>query len=299
VNWKRPSPNSKDCKRPRLAIGKPPTNSSRRRASTHWSSPSETDPALEDVRKYVKSHENEVQPLAILVDLLWEAEQRDEARTTFESLRAMSGAIDLESPVFARLEPIAVELGFPSDWRSELVVPDDVGNRPTLDSLGPFRWRPSPAPDWALDSADGIPLSLKHFQGQPLVLIFYLGHGCLHCAEQLHKFAPQVETFRKAGFEVLAISTDAVDDLKFSIEAYPGGPLPIPLLANAEKDIFKKYRCYDDFEDQPLHGTFVIDGNGQIRWQDISYEPFMDPEFVLREAQRLLAQDEPVSASSP
>jgi hypothetical protein len=47
---------------------------------------------------------------------------------------------------------------------------------------------------------------------------------------------------------------------------------------------------YDDFENQPLHGTFLIDGEGNVRWQDISYEPFMDHQFLLKEAQRLLAK---------
>ena len=34
--------------------------------------------------------------------------------------------------------------------------------------------------------------------------------------------------------------------------------------------------------------VFIIDGDGLVRWQDISYEPFMDPDFVLREGKRLL-----------
>ncbi|MEO1984306.1 MAG: hypothetical protein ABGZ24_27635 [Fuerstiella sp.] len=70
---------------------------------------------------------------------------------------------------------------------------------------------------------------------------------------------------------------------------------PFPLVSDADLNVFKKYRCYDDFENQPLHGTFLVDGEGRIRWQDISYEPFMDPDYVLKEAQRLLGQDAIVS----
>ena len=44
-----------------------------------------------------------------------------------------------------------------------------------------------------------------------------------------------------------------------------------------------------------LHGTFLIDEQGLVRWQDISYEPFMDHEFVLTEAQRLLALPAPTA----
>ena len=59
-------------------------------------------------------------------------------------------------------------------------------------------------------------------------------------------------------------------------------------MADSSLETFKAYRCYDDFEQQPLHGTFLIDGQGLVRWQDISYQPFMDTKFVLGEAQRLL-----------
>jgi hypothetical protein len=51
---------------------------------------------------------------------------------------------------------------------------------------------------------------------------------------------------------------------------------------------FKAYRAYDDFEQMPLHGTFLVDRNGKVRWQDIGYEPFKDLKFLLAESRRLL-----------
>ena len=47
-------------------------------------------------------------------------------------------------------------------------------------------------------------------------------------------------------------------------------------------------RAIDDFENRALHGTFLIDGAGKVRWQDISFEPFNEPKFLLTEAKRLL-----------
>ena len=49
------------------------------------------------------------------------------------------------------------------------------------------------------------------------------------------------------------------------------------------------YRAHDDFEDSPLHGTFLIDTNGLVRWQDISYQPFTQAKWLLGESKRLLA----------
>ena len=52
-------------------------------------------------------------------------------------------------------------------------------------------------------NGEGETISRKDYEGRPLVLLFYLGHGCLHCAEQLEKFAQNAELFEKAGFEVV------------------------------------------------------------------------------------------------
>src|SRR5690606_19320687 len=112
------------------------------------------------------------------------------------------------------------------------------------------------------------------------------------------------EQFHDAGIELVAVSTDSVEQLKNTVEQYRSeskdqqAGFPIPLVADPEFQAFKAYRAYDDFEDVPLHGTFLIDGAGRVRWQDISYEPFMDPEFLLEEAQRLLKQDVPVEPAA-
>ena len=249
----------------------------------------EKDEAIKAINNHVNSNANEVMPLARQVELLWKADQKDAAKAALEKLRDISRSIDMQSPVFARVTPIAKELGFSQDWRVIKPVPADAGVRPDLASLGPPRWEPSPAPSFALKAADGHECSLKNFNGKPVVLIFFLGHGCLHCAQQLHAFAPLKDKFLAAGFDILAVSSDDEEGLKKSIENYTGGPLPLPLAADPSLETFKAYRCYDDFEKQPLHGTFVIDAAGRVRWQDISFEPFMDPNFVLTEAQRLLA----------
>jgi peroxiredoxin len=171
-----------------------------------------------------------------------------------------------------------------------LTLAKDIGDRPSLDSLGPFRWHPSAAPDWKLKDAQGKEHSLKQYRGKPVVVIFYLGFGCLHCVEQLKAFAPMTEEFKKAGVSLVAISTDDQEGLKQSIEGYDK-KFPFPLVSDAKLDVFKAYRSYDDFEKQTLHGTFLIDEKGLVRWQDISYEPFMDPKFVLREYQRLFGKE--------
>ncbi len=250
----------------------------------------ENEKAIETINKHVSGHKNETVPLAWKVSVLWNADKKDDAKKAFAELQKISETIDLDVPVFQMLKPISAELGFKADWRQPREKSKDFGERPNLQELGPFRWSPSAAPSFALQDHNEEIRSLTEYSGKPVVVIFYLGHGCLHCAEQLKAFAPMTEKFEEAGLSLIAISTDGQEDLKISHENYGKEEFPFPLVANADLDVFKDYRCYDDFEKQPLHGTFLIDAAGQIRWQDISYEPFMEPEFVLKESKRLLAQ---------
>ena len=249
----------------------------------------EKEEAVKSVNNHVNGNSNEVLPLAWQVEVLWKAEKRDEAKAALEKLRGISRSIDLRSPIFARVTAIAKELGFPEDWRVVASMPADVGQRPDLATLGPAQWEPSTAPSLAVRSSEGQEVSLANYRGKPVVVIFFLGHGCLHCAQQLHDFAPFKGKFAEAGLEILAVSSDDPEGLKKSIEGYTEGPLPLPLASDPTLESFKAYRCFDDFEQKPLHGTFVIDTAGRIRWQDISFEPFMEPAFVLEEAKRLLS----------
>ena len=250
----------------------------------------ETGEAIEAARKEVAAHENEVQPLAALVELLWYAGEREEAAKSFKRLRVVAAYADLEVPPLVRLRPVARHLGLPEDWRLPSSASDDLGPRPPLAQLGPFRWHPRPAPEWTLRDASGQTHSLAEYRGRPLLVVFYLGYGCLHCAEQLQALTQMAEQFSDGGINLTAISTDSLDELHRSLRNYGDHELPIQLLADPEFNVFRAYRAYDDFEQQPLHATFLLDGRGLVRWQDISHEPFMEVDFLLKEAHRLLSQ---------
>jgi len=238
--------------------------------------------------------EGQVQPLANYVDILWRSGKEKEAVEQFKKLRKISAHIDIERAVFQRLAPVAKKLDLPKDWRVKFQPADDVGDRPSLDTLGPFRWSPSPATDWTLADGQGKKHTLEDYAGRPMIVIFYLGKGCAHCIQQLGTFAPETDRFRQAGIDLIAISTDDVEGLRETVQQNKTGtPFPFPLVSDASLKVFKQYRAYDDFEQQPLHGTFLIDRQGLVRWQDISYEPFTQVDFLLRESQRLLAQDPP------
>lgn len=247
----------------------------------------DTKEALGKAKQAVNSGQKEVIPLAVYAELLWKNGDEEEAKKQFEKLRSVASDADEDLPVFAGISPIADAIGFSGDWRIAGEPAKDIGQRPPLDELGPFRWTPYLSPSWKARTAENEWVYSKELESQPRLVIFYLGFGCLHCIEQLHEFGPRAKEFRKAGIDVLAISTETPDELRKAIASFDED-LEIPLYAGGDEEVFKDFRCWDDFESQPLHGTFLMDADGNVRWQDISYEPFMDVDFLLKESQRLL-----------
>ncbi len=244
--------------------------------------------AIKLAENAVNSGKNQVRPTAVLVDLLWRKGDKEAAKKHFQELRKLAGQADIDTPMLAKLAPVAAAAGIQGDWRIAPEPAEDLGDRPPLDELGPFRWQPYVAPSWEATLPDGELTSSAQFDGRSRLVIFYLGFGCLHCVEQLHAFAPKLDEFRKLGIDVVAISSEDTEQLNAGLKDFDK-PLAIPLLADPEHEVFKKFRCWDDFEDQPLHGTFLIDAQDRVRWQDISHEPFTAADFVIEESKRLLA----------
>ena len=254
--------------------------------------------AQELCKQAVENGENQVRPLAVQVDLLRRMKKADKAEAAFSKLRTVAGWADLNTPLLSKLDRFAKELDWPADWRTPKKPSDDVGDRRALETLGRFRWGPTAAESWQLKDPKNQTISLADYRGRPVVVIFYLGAGCLHCVEQLHEFAPRLKDFRKMNVDVVAISTETTGELAAAVKDFSKeNVFPIRLVANHQLDVFKKYRAYDDFEEMPLHGTFLIDGQGMIRWHDISYEPFLEVDFLLAETKRLLSLDEIPSVS--
>lgn len=241
-------------------------------------------------RQFATNRPGQVRPQANLVEILYRIGKKDDARAEFEILRELGGRADLDSPPLARLEAVAQEFGYPTDWRLPARIQKALANRRPLESLGPLLWRPWTAPDWKLADAHGKMHSLSEFHGKPVVMLFFLGAKCLHCAKQLETFAKRAEDFSRQGLTVIAISVDEQKGLKESLDRYKPGPFPYLILSDPDVSVFKRYRAYDDFEQIALHGSFVIDKEGLVRWQDVSYEPFQDVDFVLAESKRLLAR---------
>lgn len=246
--------------------------------------------AVEVLQQEVKERPGRVRSLAQLVAALDAAGQRDEAIARLGELRRVAGRADLDLPALARLQPLVQAAGLPADWRDPQPFGADFGPRPDLAELGPFRWAPVPAVGYDLPRVGGGRDRLAARRGRPTLVVFYLGFGCLHCIEQLQAVSPRAADFAAAGIDIVAIGSDAAGRAAESLAAMAENErFAFPLLADAELTAFKAWRCHDDFEQMPLHGTFLVDADGLVRWQDIGFEPFTQVDWLLAESRRLLA----------
>lgn len=255
----------------------------------------EGEKAEEIAREAAKDKEGHLYPKATLAHILYLSGKTEEALELFDELRAWTSRTDLSLPALERLAPLARERELPEDWRPETQLAADIPAeaRPELSSLGPARWTPIEAPSWKLPDGLGSELSLADYRGRPVIVILFLGFGCVHCVEQLAAFSPVYEEFTARGIDIVAVGTDSTEVLEAGVSDDGEEAYPFPLAADPELELFKSWRAYDDFEETPLHGTYLIDSAGRVRWLDISFEPFMDWEFLLEESERLLGLPEP------
>ena len=235
-----------------------------------------------------------VLPLAVYVHVLEVNGDQDEAAKQFAVLEKNSAQIDIEATPFVRLLPVAKRLGKPEDWRTkESWRGKDFGEKKPADlnHLGPLVYETQVAPDFDILCEDGSRSSLSSFSGKPVLLVFYLGHNCEHCVEQLNNLAPVAKEFESAGIEIVAIGPEALTELAKAHNLCSSGEerFPFKLYSDLESASFKDYRSYDDFEGMPLHGVFLIDESSKLRWMDVGPEPFQDIKFLLKESKRLLS----------
>jgi len=260
----------------------------------------EKEEAEKLARKAVDSARNEVYPLAFYAKILHDLNKPAESKKTFEQMREISALIDTDLSIFKEMVPLAKEWEYKENWLREYKHREDSGIRPPLESLGPLTWHTSPAPAWELQDSLGKNVSLSDYQGKPVIVIFYLGFGCLHCVEQLSVFSPMTKEYNRAGIEIVAIGSDDLGSLKDALSAYTKEKtIEFPVLTDGKLKVFEQYRCVDNFENQALHGTFLIDSKGQIRWHDVGPEPFTKAKFLLKESQRLLKLSPTLSNKTP
>jgi peroxiredoxin Q/BCP len=143
-----------------------------------------------------------------------------------------------------------------------------------------------PAPDFELNNQDGTRWRLsQHLSEGPVVVVFYLGMTCLACVSHLVEFDSRWDELRDAGAQLVAISPDESNFTRDRFDRF--GALAFPALADPERTVAKAYGAWRPnaalSAGEPLHATFLIERNGQVRWAWVGDRPFMDIPAMLLE----------------
>lgn len=138
---------------------------------------------------------------------------------------------------------------------------------------GPAMTTPLPegtvAPDFTLPDADGKPVRLSEFRGQPVVLVFYPLDWSPGCSQQLDLYQSELAEFERRGAQILGISVDSI----YSHGAWAAvRGLSFPLLSDfhPKGEVARQYRVYREADGFSERALYVVDPKGHIRYARVS-----------------------------
>ena len=116
------------------------------------------------------------------------------------------------------------------------------------------------APDFSLEGTDG-PFTLSEHRGERVVLLFYPGDNTMVCTKQFCSYRDRADDFAALDATVVGISSQDLDSHRGFTEKYS---LTVPLLADVDKDVARKY---DAFSSRlgVKRAVIVIDEQGIVR----------------------------------
>lgn len=114
------------------------------------------------------------------------------------------------------------------------------------------------APDFSLPAVDGGTWSLAEHRGHRVVVYFYPKASTPGCTTEACDFRDNVASLTGAGYDVVGISPDGVEDLA-TFRDEQG--LDFPLLSDANHTTLEAYGAWDGKVDR---STFVVDADGTL-----------------------------------
>ena len=123
------------------------------------------------------------------------------------------------------------------------------------------------APNFTLQDQDGKDIELASFAGKKVIVYFYPAAATPGCTKEACDFNDNLSVLRGAGYDVLAISPDAVSKLK---KFKDNQHLNFELLSDSDLAIHKTWGAfgmktlYGRVYEGVLRSTFVVDESGKI-----------------------------------
>ena len=132
------------------------------------------------------------------------------------------------------------------------------------------------APDFDMPSTKDLKglkenVKLSDYKGKWLVLFFYPLDFTFVCPTEIKAFSEKIEEFKKAGGEVLGVSTDSAYSHRAWIQTGEDkgglGSIKYPLASDITKDVSRDYGVLIEDKGIALRGLFIIDPDGILQYQ--------------------------------
>jgi peroxiredoxin 2/4 len=129
------------------------------------------------------------------------------------------------------------------------------------------------APDFDMPSTKDLKglkenTKLSDFKGKWLVMFFYPLDFTFVCPTEIKAFSEKIEEFKKAGAEIIGVSTDSVYSHRAWIQDKNGlGEIKYPLASDITKDVSRDYGVLIEDKGIALRGLFIIDPDGILQYQ--------------------------------
>lgn len=155
------------------------------------------------------------------------------------------------------------------------------------------------APDFTLADAQGNPVSLAKYRGQPVILVFFRSFGCGHCMTQLSELQGKLAEVRDAGGDIIGASADDQQNLRPGVTGAAAHGLAFVTLSDPRRVAIHAYGLLNPHDVLvPMEGgvayptTLILDKNGVVRWRYIGRDLADGPEtaVVLRQFHAIAGQ---------
>jgi glutaredoxin-dependent peroxiredoxin len=138
------------------------------------------------------------------------------------------------------------------------------------------------APDFTLPDTDIKPRSLSEFQGQKVVLAFFVGAFTSVCTKEMCAFRDSMARLTDLKAQVIGISVNDPFSNKGFAEK---NRLPFPILSDVNREVIKAYNLeFPDFAGLKGYtvakrSIFVLDRKGVVRYSWITEDPTVEPNY--------------------